>query len=121
MLITVTDGMDNQSQKYKENPQGIGNYLSGRFNYEPTNFPFLIGVGNGGQIDRRALAAVREQGGFPALLIDAFPVLTQVFVALALQVSHGLQETVVQGCHFLARKVRQGKPARAKPSLTARW
>jgi Mg-chelatase subunit ChlD len=106
VMITVTDGMDNRSLKYNGNPVAVGAFLAERFNYEPTNYLFLIGVGNGREIDTKALAAVGEHGGFPALRIDAFPLLSQVFATLAMQVSRGLQETVLQGPGFLAREVR---------------
>lgn len=87
LLTIITDGQDNQSYKYKNNPGGIGRTIAQRFNHEPSNFPFLIGVGEGQQIDKRALGTIGDLGGFPAVTIAAFPLLEFVFLQIALNVS----------------------------------
>ncbi len=87
LLTIITDGQDNESYKYRNNPASIGRYVAQRFNHEPSNFPFLIGVGEGQQIDKRALASIGDNGGFPAITIAAFPLLELVFLQIALNVS----------------------------------
>lgn len=94
ILTIITDGQDNQSRKYRSNdpysPARIGDFVLKRFNHEPTNFPFLIGVGDGQNIDTNALATIGEVGRFPAVTIAAFPLLEQMFLRIALQVSSQL-------------------------------
>lgn len=87
LLTIITDGQDNESYKYKNNPAAIGRYIAQKFNHEPSNFPFLIGVGEGSQIDKKALAAIGDNGGFPAVTIAAFPLLELVFLQIAINVS----------------------------------
>jgi hypothetical protein len=105
VLVVLTDGKDNASDVYRGAPERIGRYLAGTFNCRPTAFPFLLGVGTGPQIDRRALALVGEHGRFPALMIDAFPLLQHVFATLALRVTRELNATVVRGPGFVMSQV----------------
>lgn len=94
LLTIITDGQDNESRKYRStdrnSPVRIGDYVLRRFNHEPTNFPFLIGVGDGQQIDAQSLAIIGQVGRFPAVTIAAFPLLEQMFLRIALQVSSQL-------------------------------
>lgn len=90
LLTIITDGQDNESSKYKNNPVGIGRYIGQRFNHEPSNFIFVIGVGEGSQIDKRALAAMGDSGGFLAVTIAAFPLLELAFLQIAVNVSSAL-------------------------------
>jgi hypothetical protein len=46
-MIAVTEGMDNASQTFRNDPVGIGRWLACGFNARPASFPFLIGVGTG--------------------------------------------------------------------------
>jgi Mg-chelatase subunit ChlD len=91
LLTIITDGQDNESRTYSHqdwrSPERIGRTIAQRFNHEPSNFPFLIGVGEGNQIDRRALGAIGDHGGFPAITIAAFPLLEMVFLRIAINVS----------------------------------
>ncbi len=86
-LIAITDGQDNSSVRYRNNPYAIGTFIGARFNHEPSNLPFLIGVGEGGQINRKALGTIGEVGGFPALSVAAFPQLEMVFMRVAAAIS----------------------------------
>lgn len=90
LLIIITDGIDNESQKYSGYPAGIGRYVATRFMHEQTNFVFLIGVGTGKEIDANALITLGKTGGFPATTIAAFPMLERLFLEIALQVSQRL-------------------------------
>ncbi len=87
LLTIITDGQDNKSRRYANNPYGIGQFIGQRFNHEPSNFIFLIGVGKGHEIDRQALATMGDAGGFLAMTIEAFPLLELVFLELAVRVS----------------------------------
>lgn len=89
LLIVITDGQDNESKKYKSNPVGIGRYVAKNYNQE-SNFITVIGVGKGDQIDGKSLVTFGNTGGFPAIAIDAFPLLEEVFLRIALQVSTSL-------------------------------
>ncbi|HOG48843.1 MAG TPA: hypothetical protein PLJ35_06885 [Anaerolineae bacterium] len=86
-LTIITDGQDNESYKYRNNPTAIGRFVGQRFNHEPSNFPFLIGVGEGQQIDKGALGAIGDAGGFPAATISAFPLLEVAFLQIAISVT----------------------------------
>jgi len=91
LLTVITDGQDNESRKYRNNPAGIGRFVAARFNHEPSNFIFVIGVGEGSQIDKNALGTLGDCGGFLAMTIGAFPLLEMLFIRIALQVSEQLE------------------------------
>lgn len=86
LLTIITDGQDNESRRYRQNPVGIGQFIATRFNHEPSNYIFVIGVGKGFQVDRNALATMGNYGNFLAITIEAFPLLERVFLEIALQV-----------------------------------
>ena len=87
LLTVITDGQDNESSRYRNNPAGIGRFVASRFNHEPSNFIFVIGVGEGNQIDKKALATLGNHGNFLAITIEAFPLLEMVFLEIALKVT----------------------------------
>ena len=87
LLVVITDGQDNISRRYWDNPRGIGNFIGQRFNHEPSNFIFVIGVGEGEQIGRAALGKMGDSGQFTAMTIAAFPLLELVFLELAFRIS----------------------------------
>lgn len=87
LVTVITDGQDNASIRYRGNPAGIGRFIAARYNHEPSNFIFVIGVGEGNQIDVKALATMGDYGEFPAIAIESFPLLELVFLEIALQVS----------------------------------
>lgn len=90
LLTVITDGQDNESSKYRNDPAGIGRYIGQRFNHEPSNFVFVIGVGEGSQIDRSALGTMGNSGNFLAMTIAAFPLLELAFLQIAVNVSSAL-------------------------------
>ncbi|HWQ15046.1 MAG TPA: vWA domain-containing protein, partial [Roseiflexaceae bacterium] len=90
LLTVITDGMDNASQDYRQRPDLIGAFLGQTFMSDRTNFMFLIGVGEGREIDASALATIGRMGGFPATTIAAFSLLEELFVQIALQVTEQL-------------------------------
>ncbi len=96
LLTIITDGQDNESSKYHNDPAGIGRYIAQRFNHEPSNFIFVIGVGEGDQIDKRALGTMGDCGGFLAMTIAAFPLLEFAFLQIAVKVSSALVEQRIQ-------------------------
>lgn len=91
LLTVITDGQDNLSRRYPpqraSSPIDIGQYIGRRFNHEPSNFIFVIGVGEGSQINKPALGAMGDAGGFLAMTVAAFPLLEAVFLRIAIQVS----------------------------------
>lgn len=87
LLTIITDGKDNESYRYRNNPAAIGRYIATRFNHEVSNYIFVIGVGEGSLIDRNALATMGNYGNFLAITIDAFPLLEMVFLEIALKVT----------------------------------
>jgi hypothetical protein len=91
LLTVITDGQDNESTKYRNNPAGIGRFVATRYNHEDSNFIFVIGVGEGNQIDKNALATMGNYGNFLAMTIAAFPLLEMLFIRIALQVSEQLE------------------------------
>lgn len=91
LLTVITDGQDNASSRYYQNPAGIGHFVALQYNHEPTNFIFVIGVGEGQQIDANALVTLGNYGNFLAMTIDAFPLLEALFIEIALQVSEQLE------------------------------
>lgn len=86
-LIAITDGQDNSSARYRNNPYAIGTFIGARFSHESSNLPFIIGVGEEEQINRKALRAIGEVGGFPTLTVSAFPQLEMAFVRVAAAIS----------------------------------
>jgi hypothetical protein len=91
LLTVITDGIDNESRRYKSNPAAIGQYVATRYNHEDSNFIFVIGVGEGNQIDKNALGTLGHYGNFIAMTIEAFPLLEMLFIRIALQVSERLE------------------------------
>lgn len=92
LLTIITDGIDNvENEKYRGNPAGIGRYVATYYNHEDSNFISVIGVGDGEQIDRKALGTLGDTGGFPAMTIDVFPLLEMLFISIALEVSERLE------------------------------
>jgi hypothetical protein len=87
LLAVITDGMDTSSAKYRGNPSGIGRFIGANFNHEPSNFIFVIGVGDNQQVDAQGLARMGVAGGFPAVTIEAFPMLMEVFIDIAVEVT----------------------------------
>ncbi len=87
LLTVITDGQDNASTKYRSNPEGIGRFIHNAYSSETLNFMFVIGVGNNQQIDAQGLGRMGNAGKFPAMKIDAFPLLMQVFLQIAIEVS----------------------------------
>jgi Mg-chelatase subunit ChlD len=106
VMIAVTDGMDNASRTYRNDPAGIGRRLASGFNARRASFPFLIGVGTGKQIDRHALATVGANGHFPAVLLDSFDMLQQLFLTLAVRVTRGLTSTTLRGPGFVFSEIQ---------------
>jgi tetratricopeptide (TPR) repeat protein len=94
VLTIITDGQDNESRRYpptdRYSASRIGEYVRTKFNHEPTNFPFLIAIGDSKTIDANALAIIGQQGGFPAVTLAAFPLLEEIFMRIAVQVSSEL-------------------------------
>lgn len=90
LLTVITDGIDNESSRYRNNPAAIGRFVATRYNHEDSNFIFVIGVGEGKQIDGNALATLGNYGNFIAMTIGAFPLLEMLFIRIALQVSEQL-------------------------------
>lgn len=100
LLVVITDGEDNASREYKNNPWGIGQYIGQRFNHEPSNFIFVIGVGKGQEINASGLVTMGNAGQFAPLMIDAFPLLELIFLRLAVHVSElAVGRVVTQGNH----------------------
>ena len=95
VLIIITDGQDSDSKRYKKNSAAIGRYIAQRYNQEASNFIFIIGVGEGKEIDRPALATLADNGGFNAITIEAFPLLEAIFLEIALNVSTTLTRTQI--------------------------
>ena len=91
LLTVITDGQDNESRKYRNNPAAIGNFVASRFNHEATNYIFVIGVGEGQMIDKNALATLGDYGNFLAITIGAFQLLEMVFLEIAVKVSTQIQ------------------------------
>jgi hypothetical protein len=91
LLTVITDGQDNESSRYYQNPIGIGRFVASQYNDDPSNFIFVIGVGEGRQIDANALTTLGNYGNFLAMTIDAFPLLEVLFIEIALQVSEQLE------------------------------
>ncbi len=87
LLTVITDGQDNESSKYHNNPANIGRFVATKFNHEPSNFIFVIGIGEGNQINKNALATIGNHGNFLAITIDAYSLLELVFLEIALQVT----------------------------------
>lgn len=87
LLTVITDGQDNESRKYQNNPASIGRFVATRFNHESSNYIFVIGVGEGRMIDKNALATLGDYGNFLAITIGAFPLLEMVFLEIAVKVS----------------------------------
>lgn len=106
LLIVITDGQDNISRKYP-NPVSIGQFIGQRFEFEPSNFTFVIGVGEGNQIDRNALGRMGDAGGFPAVTIGAFPLLERVFLEIAIEIS-----AQIEGRHIAAGNLSWDEVAR---------
>jgi hypothetical protein len=91
LLTVITDGKDYYDYgKYKNNPYGIGRFIATRFNHEPSNFIFVIGVGEGDEIDKNALSIMADAGNFLAMTIRAFPLLEAIFLRIAINVSSQL-------------------------------
>lgn len=99
ILIVVTDGKDYFDQgKYRNNPAGIGTFIAQRFNHEPSNFMFLLGVGRRGEIDVNALATVGAYGGILAIPVEAFALLEAVFLKIAVSITTDVfSQTYTQG------------------------
>jgi hypothetical protein len=91
LLTVITDGKDYYDYgKYKNNPYGIGRFIAIQFNHEPSNFIFVIGVGEGDEIDKNALSTMADSGNFLAVNIGAFSLLEAVFLKIAINVSSEL-------------------------------
>ncbi len=92
LLTVITDGKNNFSDgKYRNNPAAIGRFVATRYNHEDSNFIFVIGVGEGNQIDKKALATLGNSGNFLAMTIEAFPLLEMLFMRIALDVSERIE------------------------------
>jgi hypothetical protein len=91
LLTIITDGQDNESRRYRQNPIAIGRFVASQYNHEPSNFIFVIGVGEGQLIDSNALATLGRYGNFLAVTIEAFELLEMVFIEIALQFSEKLE------------------------------
>ncbi len=109
LLTVITDGCDYTSSRYRNNPAGIGRYVASKFNHEPSNFIFVIGVGEGRQIDKNALATMGNYGNFLAITIEAFPLLEMVFLEIAVEVS-----TRIAGYQVSAGNLTWGEVARIR-------
>lgn len=111
LLIVITDGKDYYDQgKYRNNPAAIGRFIANSFNHEPTNFIVVVGVGEGNEIDRNALATMANNGGFKAVTLGAFQELQMLFLAIALQVSNqisGVRYSVGNMSWTEVRRIRQ--------------
>ena len=90
LLTVITDGQDNASAKYRENPDGIGRFIHNAYSSDVLNFMFLVGVGSNQQIDAQSLGRVGNAGRFPAMKINAFPLLMQVFLEIAIEISSSM-------------------------------
>lgn len=89
LLVAITDGQDNISSRFPD-PAKIGQFINQRYGFESSNFTFVIGVGQGNQIDRNALGRMSSVGRFPAVTIAAFPLLERVFLEIAVDISSQL-------------------------------
>ena len=100
LLTIITDGQDNLSTRYPHkdslSPARIGQCIAQRFNHEPSNYPFLIGVGEGQYIDKQALATIGAYGRFPAVTIEAFPLLELMFLEIAINVSEQVSGVTIR-------------------------
>lgn len=87
LLTVITDGQDNASAKYRNHPDVVGRFIHNSYSGETLNFMFVVGVGSNQQLDAQGLARMGNAGRFPALKINAFPLLMQVFLEIAIEVS----------------------------------
>lgn len=97
LVVTVTDGCDNASVRWKDDPAGVGGLLARRFTHDPTNHLVVVGVGSDERIDRRALATLGQAANCPAVALDRLDLLDGVFLQIALRVTSrlvGLRHTV---------------------------
>lgn len=100
LLVVITAGRDNRSSKYRRNPRAIGRYIARRFNDEPSNYLFLIAVGESQRIDRRTLARVSDDGDFPAIAVGTFSLLETVLLEMALDISARLAGERIDCCRL---------------------
>lgn len=111
LLTIITDGQDNESSRYShyssDSLARIGSYVLQKFNFHPTNFVFLIGVGEGSQIDKRALGTIGDSGRFLAATIAAFPLLELLFLNIAVKVSTELAGVQIDTGNFTWQQVSQ--------------
>jgi hypothetical protein len=97
VLCCVTDGCDNASSRFGNNPGGIGLHLARSFNHDPTNFLVVVAVGTDSQIDRDALSILGQTARCPCITINRFDLIERVFMQIALRVTSklvGLRHTV---------------------------
>jgi len=93
LLIVITDGMENSvgGNYRKTGAAGIGRFIAERYNHSDSNFISVIGVGEDNEIDKKSLGTMGYYGNFPAMTIEAFPLLERLFIEIALQVSEKLE------------------------------
>ncbi|HEU5383171.1 MAG TPA: vWA domain-containing protein [Ktedonobacteraceae bacterium] len=87
ILTVVTDGRDEPPSvtEYSGQPEKTGYYIATHYNHESSNYIFVVGVGE--DIDRVALTKLADVGRFPAMTIEAFPLLEKQFLRIAVEVS----------------------------------
>lgn len=99
VFLILTDGMDNRSKKYPcgnpNSPEMIGRYIGTRFNHEPTNCVALFGVGSDRQLNEKALATMSHFGNFPAVRVEAFPLLEPYLKRLAYEVTGEVEDVYI--------------------------
>lgn len=101
VVIAVTDGMDVNSRKFKDNPVSAGVAYSQliRAAQNPI-YTFLIGVGSDREIDRGALNSLASAGQMQLITVDNMSRLGEILSHLGTQLTSGTITRVVQAGNY---------------------
>jgi hypothetical protein len=87
LIVASTDGHSNADREFSD-PAECGTFLRRCFNFHPTNFLRIVGVG--ADIDRKALGTLAEYARCSAITLTGFDEVERLFLDISLQITHSL-------------------------------
>jgi len=100
VLIVLTDGKDNASQAFphtdKRSPAAVGVLVHECFAKARSNFFVLVGVGDQRSLDVEAIVTIGHFAQSPAIPLENFHLLEELFLKLVIQVNETIVGRTVQ-------------------------
>ena len=117
LSITITDGKDNHSRKYANNPRRAGDAYRRLMQVGLLPISVLIGVGNDQEIDENALKTLSDAGGIAFLRAQHMQELAAILLRLTTSIEASVRTITVSDGQFSISKTTPQAQVHVVPFL----